>query len=117
MPEAKRTYAFPRTHRLRSRADFSAVFESGSRRPAGPLVVFSRPNELGHSRMGISISRNVRTAAKRNRIKRLLRESFRLMQHEFPRGYDWIVVVRPHQPLKLEEYQKLVGESIARLRT
>jgi RNase P protein component len=38
----------------------------------------------------------------------MLRESMRLLQHELPWGYDYVLVVRPHDPLSLAEYQKLL---------
>jgi ribonuclease P protein component len=70
---------------------------------------------LGHPRLGISTPRAVGTAPKRNRIKRLIRESFRLMQHDFPRGYDLLVVVRPHQPMILAEYQRILSAVVVKL--
>jgi putative membrane protein insertion efficiency factor len=73
------------------------VFEGKTRQSRGPITIYSLPNSLGHPRLGISISRKVGTAPKRNRIKRLLRESFRLMRHDLPTGYDWVLVVRPHE--------------------
>ena len=72
-------------------------------------MIYALPNDLGHSRLGLSVSRSVGTAPRRNRIKRLIRESFRLMQHDLPRGYDLFVIVRPHQPLILAEYQRILS--------
>ena len=40
--------------------------------------------------------------------KRLLREAFRLMQHDLPSAYDVVVVVRPHKPMILAEYQRIL---------
>jgi len=79
------------------------------------LVAFARPNNLPHPRLGISISRSVGTAPRRNRIKRLLREAFRLHQHDWPKGYDLVLVVRPHEPLILAEYQKLLTALMLKL--
>src|SRR5437763_9146341 len=107
MPERRHT--FPKSHRLGGKHEFSAVFETKMRESRGPLTIYAKANDLAHCRLGISISRKVGTAVRRNRIKRLLRESFRLMQHDLPRGYDLVVVVRPHEPLILAEYQRLVS--------
>src|SRR5437763_11036583 len=106
MPERRHT--FPKSHRLGGKHEFSAVFETKMRESRGPLTIYAKANELGHPRLGISISRRVGTAVRRNRIKRLLRESFRHHQHDLPRGYDLVFVVRPHAPMILAEYQKLM---------
>jgi ribonuclease P protein component len=101
-------YALPSTRRLGGRGTFKTIRDNGVRESRGPLTVWAIANELGFSRIGISIGRPVGNAVRRNRIKRLLRESFRLMQHDLPRGYDLVIAVRPHEPLILAEYQKLL---------
>ncbi|MDB5329209.1 MAG: rnpA [Phycisphaerales bacterium] len=112
--EARR-YRFLQKHRLRTPAQYTAVYDARVREVRGPLIVFSLPNELGHPRLGLSVSRKVGVAVKRNRIRRLLREAFRHMQHDLPRGYDWVIVVRPHEPLMLAEYQKLMTGIVVKL--
>jgi ribonuclease P protein component len=109
MPQSPRRHTFPKSHRLGGKREFSMVFEAKTRESRGPLMVYAKPNELGHGRLGISISRKVGIAVRRNRIKRLLREAFRMMQHDLPAGYDLVVVVRPHEPLILAEYQRLMA--------
>ena len=109
------TYAFPRTHRLSRRADFSAVYEARVRDSSGPLTIYARPNHLPHLRLGLSTSRKVGTAPRRNRIRRLLREAFRHLQHDLPKGFDLVIVVRPHEPLMLADYQRLLTEMTPRL--
>ena len=108
-------FTFRPQHRLRLPSQFSAVYEAKARESRGPLTVYALPNDLGHPRLGMSVSRKVGTAVRRNRIRRLVRESFRLLQHDFPRGYDLVVVVRPHEPLILAEYQKLLMATLVRL--
>jgi ribonuclease P protein component len=110
-----RRHAFPKSHRLRNRDDFTAVYEAKVRESRGPLTVYSRPNGLPHPRMGLSTSRKVGTAPRRNRIRRLLREAFRHLQHDLPAGYDLLVVVRPHEPLILAEYQRLLMTMVVKL--
>ena len=106
---------FPRSHRLRSRSEFSRVFDARVRESRGPLTFYAAPNDLSHSRLGLSLSRRVGNAVRRNRIKRLLRESFRLRQHDLPPGFDIVVVVRPHEPLSLADYESMMIDLARRL--
>jgi ribonuclease P protein component len=108
-------HTLPKSRHLRRPAEFAAVYEARVRESRGPVTVYALPNELAHPRLGMSVNRKVGTAVRRNRIRRLLRESFRLMQHDFPRGYDLVVVVRPHEPLMLADYQKLLSGAVVRL--
>src|SRR4051794_878429 len=108
---------FPKSRRLQHRLQFSAVYEAKTRESRGPLTIYAATNSLDRLRLGLSVARHVGTAPCRNRIKRLLREAFRLQQHELPPGLDLIVVVRPHEPLRLKEYQDLLASTVRRLHT
>lgn len=108
-------FKFPKSHRLGGNQAFAAVFDAQVSRANGPLRVFALPNELGHVRLGISISRRVGIAVRRNRIKRLIREAFRLTQQDWQVAYDLVVVVRPHEPLTMVEYQSLLSELVQKL--
>lgn len=103
-------FKFTRKMRLSGRLAFAEVFEAKCRKSAGPLSVAGRENGLGFNRLGLSVSRRVGHAVKRNRIKRRLREAFRLSQHEPPLGYDLVIVVRPHETLPMIEYQALLQD-------
>jgi ribonuclease P protein component len=70
------------------------VHKSRSRKTSGPLAVSAVPNGLEHSRLGLAIGRRVGPAVERNRLKRLIREAFRLEQRVLPRGFDFVVTVR-----------------------
>ena len=91
-------FRYPRSHRLSGRRTFSAVFAHRVRRSAGPITVAARPNGLTHNRLGLSVPKRLGNAPQRNRVKRLVREAYRLHQHDLPAGYDLIVSVRPHEP-------------------
>jgi ribonuclease P protein component len=112
MPQRRHT--FPCSRRLGGKDAFRRVFDEGSRTGRGPLTAFVRPNGLAHARLGLTVSRRVGNAARRNRIKRLLREAFRHLQHDVPTGIDIVLVVRPHEPLPLAEYQRILTALMVR---
>ena len=101
--------------RLSSRGDFARVYAGRAVKVAGPLRVHAAPNHRACLRLGLSVSRKVGAAVRRNRIKRLLREAFRLTQHKLPTGYDVVVVVTPHEPDGLTQYQKLLLSALGSL--
>jgi len=72
------TNRFPRQHRLRSKVEYDRVFERNSRSSDAFFSVLARPNETGHARLGLAVSKKAAPdAVDRNRLKRLLREHFR----------------------------------------
>ena len=71
-------HSFPKNYRLSKSADYAFVFARPAKLADGTFTVLVRPNEIGHARLGLAISKkNIKTAVARNRIKRLIRESFR----------------------------------------
>ena len=111
-------YCFPAKLRLVRTRHFDSVFAAGVKAVAGPLIVWAAPNDLAHCRLGLAISRRAGNAVTRNRIRRLVRESFRLLEHGLPRephGYDVIVSVRRHEPLSLDEYRAALGRAVETL--
>lgn len=111
---AKR-YTFRRADRLSGAKTFAAVFDAKVAKTAGPLRVFGRPNGLDHHRLGLTVSAGVGNAVQRHRIKRLLREAFRLSRCDWPGAYDIVVVVRPHAPASLDDYRRLLTEAVGRI--
>jgi ribonuclease P protein component len=114
MPQT-RQYRFPRTHRLQHALEFRRAYDAKVKDARGPLVIFAVPNNLAHPRLGLSVGRPVGMAVKRNRIKRLLREAFRLMQHDLPVGYDIVINVRPHETALLADYQRMLSGAMVKL--
>jgi ribonuclease P protein component len=105
-------YIFRSCHRLSGAKAFSAVFDCGVRKTVGPLQVRGKPNGLVHGRLGLTVSRRVGNSVKRHRIKRLLREAFRLSQHDWPMGYDIVIVVHPHDIAALADYQRMLFAAV-----
>ena len=84
-------FAFARISRLRLKRDFEAVFDAGKRTTAGELVMWHKPGEEAPSKIGLMVSKKTGGAVRRNRIKRLLREAFRLSQEQLKEGTRLII--------------------------
>ena len=73
---------------------FTFVFQQPLRAGTPQITILGRQNSLGHPRIGLTVAKkHVKRAHERNRIKRLTRESFRLLQHELP-AMDFVVVAK-----------------------
>jgi ribonuclease P protein component len=87
---------FGRDARLKLGREFARVRQDGKRQPLGCLVANWRvlPGDSG-SRLGVIASSKVGNAVIRSRARRLLRESFRLHQHELAQPIELVLVARP----------------------
>jgi len=84
---------FRSAQRLRSRRDFQRVYRSGGRARGAILSVVAAPNGLEHARLGLSVGKSVwRSAVRRNRVRRIFREAFRLSSPDLPRGWDFVLI-------------------------
>ena len=90
--------------RLRSRRDFLKVFRSGGRVHRRGLLLHFLANGLDHDRLGLSVSRRIGGAVRRNRVKRWLREAYR--RNKRTRGPGMDLVVTPKIPLLEEDYHE-----------
>lgn len=96
---------FPRLARVVRRGDFQRIFSEGVRVRGDTLVLVMAANELDRPRLGLSIGKTIwKSAVKRNFVRRVFREAFRLEQHELPRGFDVIAIAaRPKLEPELAE--------------
>lgn len=96
-------------HRIRSKALYESLLRVGARRTSSGFTFIVAPNDVGSARLGILMSLRVsRRANVRNRIKRWIREAFRLEQRALA-PVD--VLVRPPQNIALQR------DMLARLRS
>lgn len=94
-PPRRAEAGLPPDARLRRRGDFAAVYDTGFKIVETRLVAFLAP-AAGRSsgcRLGLSVSRKVGNAPRRNRVKRVLREAFRKLPCR--EALDLVLVARP----------------------
>jgi ribonuclease P protein component len=102
----------PHEH-LRRPADFQAAYDRRRSAADGTLVVYARENGLPHSRVGLSVSKKFGGAVVRNRIRRLLREAYRLGRDELPTGFDLVLIPRPQEAYALDAFRRSLGKLVA----
>jgi ribonuclease P protein component len=86
--------SFQRELRLLNAKDFSRVFDQAFKVHNQAFTLLARKNDLHHPRLGLVIAKkNLKFAHQRNRIKRLLREGFRLQQASLD-SYDLVILTR-----------------------
>lgn len=86
--------SFRREERLLSKKDFLKIRKKGIRLLSGSFIIFAHQNDYDFNRLGIAASVRVGNSVKRNRIKRLLREFFRLNKNIFPKSIDIFISVK-----------------------
>ena len=79
---------------LRNQKDFVKVYNKGKSRGSRYTVILYRKNNLGFSRTAFVSSKKVGNSVKRNRARRLMRESYRSFSESVNKGYDIIFVAR-----------------------
>ncbi|MBU0616372.1 MAG: ribonuclease P protein component [Planctomycetes bacterium] len=108
---APKRFRLSRRFRLRRRAEFQRVMAHGQRVGDVRLQIWVLPNNLDHSRLGLIVGRQHGNAVRRHRIKRILREAFRLSRERWPSGLDLACAPRVGTKIELQD----TIESLAKL--
>ena len=85
---------FTKNDRLLKRADFLRLSKSGKKVQNRQFIAYICKNECGRCRIGLTVTRKVGNAAKRNRIKRLAREYFRKNRQILSEYFDISLIVK-----------------------
>ena len=73
---------------------FRRLYAKGKSAAGGTLAVYVRPNHSGKNRLGLTVGTKVGKAVCRNKVRRRIREAYRIHEHQMAPGYDIVVVGR-----------------------
>ena len=113
--QGRHKYGLPHRARLITRHDFRRVYSRGLRVRSKHLVLVAwRRRRPGH-RLGLAVSKEHGAAVRRNKIKRIFREAFRLCRPELAGNYDMVMIPQKvegkyHLDLVQAELSHLVGQ-------
>ena len=79
---------------LKKNADFQLVYKTGKSFANKYLVMYVKENGLEYNRIGISVSKKVGNSVVRHRLKRLIKESYRLQEDMFNSSLDMVIIAR-----------------------
>ena len=83
------------TESLRKNHQFQSVYKGGRSLANKYLIMYIKENGMEQNRIGISVSKKVGNSVVRHRVKRLIKESYRLHENIFNSGLDVVIVARP----------------------
>lgn len=101
-------FSLKKTQLLRKNREFQFVYRVGKSYANRFLVIYIMKNSVGLHRAGFVTGKRLGGAVVRNRVKRLLKEAYRLNQAKLKKGYDFIFIAR--SPI-VGENQKVVTKS------
>jgi ribonuclease P protein component len=99
---------FTKAMQLTHDREYQRVYAARTSVTKGPLRISAVTNDRGSTRIGLSVPGRVGTNVKRNRIKRLIREAFRLSRADLPSGLDIVIGVHPHEELTVDAYATIL---------
>lgn len=79
---------------IKKNRDFRRLYSKGKTAANAYLAVYCRRNKTAVSRLGLTVGTRVGKAVVRNRVRRLIRESYRLREEQIKKGYDLVIVAR-----------------------
>ena len=87
-------FRFSKNDRIRKRPEFLDLANNGEKIQDRHFIIVFQPNSDGRTRLGITVTKKVGPAVARNRIKRTLREFFRLNRHQLQGHWDLNIIAK-----------------------
>lgn len=90
--------SYRKSERVTNRSDYRTIYNKGVWSSSQHFTSVILSNKQGNRRLGITVTKKAGNAVKRNHIKRLIREFFRLNKDLFPAGHDIVIMAKRNMP-------------------
>jgi ribonuclease P protein component len=93
--------SYRKPERITNRSRFKGIYNQGMWRSSQHFTAVTLGNTQGAKRLGITVTKKTGNSVKRNRIKRLIREFFRLNKNLFPAEHDVVIMAKKKMPPRM----------------
>lgn len=94
-PNPRKRNAFPSSLRIQKREEYRLIYSKGKKISSDSFSLFMLGNGFGKGRLGITVTKRVGKANKRNKVKRIFREIFRKNKDRMSKDFDMIIHAKP----------------------
>jgi ribonuclease P protein component len=96
-----------RKERIRTKFDFATIFKSHVKTEYNGIKALIRKNDLPFNRIAVILKKGIKSAVKRNREKRIIKEAYRILKERLITGYDIAFIVLVENPVYSERVYDL----------
>ncbi|SHM18495.1 ribonuclease P protein component [Caldanaerovirga acetigignens] len=100
--------------RLTKNFEFISVYKKGRRAGCPLFTMYAKENDLGYTRLGVSVSKKIGRSVARNKVKRRIKEAFRTSYDSIKKGFDVVISVK--EDVKKADYKEIKGQMIVLLK-
>ena len=87
-------FSFTKADRILKRGEYIALSKSGKKVQSAEFIAYFLPARYDQSRLGVTVTKKVGQAVERNRIKRIVREFFRINRHSLSGRWDINIIAK-----------------------
>ncbi len=89
-----------KTTMLKKNYEFKYVLDRGKRYSGKYIDIYIKRNNLNENKLGIAVSSKIANSVNRNKIKRLIRENYRLIENEINIGNSFVILWKKNRNIK-----------------
>lgn len=106
-----------KTTMLKKNYEFKYVLDKGKRYSGKYIDIYIKRNNLNENKLGIAVSKKIANSVNRNKIKRLIRENYRLMENEIDIGNSFVILWKRNRDIKEANFFNIKQDMLKMINT